>query len=96
MRVIAGESLGKSAVIDTRTPILYLDAELSPGGKLAQPVPPDYNAFAYVVEGTGLFGPEGRSARPHEMVRFREDGDAVQIEAPPTRSCAYFSSAGFR
>jgi quercetin 2,3-dioxygenase len=83
VRVIAGEALGKSAVIDTRTPILYLDAELAPGGKLTQPVPPDYNAFAYVVEGTGLFGPEGRSARAHEMVRFREDGDAVEIEAAP-------------
>ena len=83
VRVIAGEALGKSAVIDTRTPILDLDAELAPGGKLTQPVPSDYNTVAYVVEGAGLFGPEGRIARPHEMVRFREDGDAVQIEAPP-------------
>ena len=83
VRVIAGEALGKSAVIDTRTPILYLDAELAPGAKLDQPVPPDYNAFAYVVEGTGLFGPEGRRARQHEMVRFREDGDTVSIEASP-------------
>src|SRR5688500_4803374 len=73
VRVIAGESLGKSAVIDTRTPILYLDAELVPGAKLTQPVPPDYNAFAFVVEGTGLFGPEGRRARQHDMVRFREE-----------------------
>jgi redox-sensitive bicupin YhaK (pirin superfamily) len=83
VRVIAGESLGKGAVIDTRTPILYLDAELAPGAKLTQPVPADYNAFAYVVEGSGLFGPDGRRARQHDMVRFRDDGDVVSIEAPP-------------
>jgi quercetin 2,3-dioxygenase len=83
VRVIAGESLGKSAVIDTRTPILYLDAELAAGAKLTQPVPPDYNAFAFVVEGTGLFGPDRQRARQHDMVRFRDDGDAISVEAPP-------------
>ncbi|HZI68041.1 MAG TPA: pirin family protein [Thermoanaerobaculia bacterium] len=83
VRVIAGESLGKSAVIDTRTPILYLDVELEPGARLTQPVPPDYNAFAFVVEGTGLFGPDSQRARQHDMVRFRGDGDGVSIEASP-------------
>src|SRR5262245_33200773 len=53
-RVIAGEALGERAVIDTRTPIVYLDLTLAPGAAHTQPLPEDFNAFAYVVEGRGL------------------------------------------
>jgi quercetin 2,3-dioxygenase len=82
-RVIAGEALGKGAVIETRTPIFYIDAELAPGATLDQPAPPEFNAFAYVVEGEGIFGSNRRSAGRHEMVRFGADGDALRIEAAP-------------
>ena len=56
VKVIAGEALGSRAVIDTRTPIFYLHFTLQPGAKLVQPVPKEYNAFAYVIDGEGLFG----------------------------------------
>jgi redox-sensitive bicupin YhaK (pirin superfamily) len=69
-------------VIDTRTPILYLDVELEPGASFVQPIPRDDNVFAYVVEGQGEFGEERRRARRHEMVTFGKDGDAVRIAAP--------------
>ena len=81
VRVIAGEALGARAVIDTRTPIQYLDWSLQPGASVSQPVPPGYNAFAYVVEGRGLFGGERRSASPHQAVFFGDDGDSVAIVA---------------
>src|SRR3954469_24797277 len=48
--VIAGEVLGQKAVIETRTPIIYLHYRIKPGGSVVQYVPRDYNAFAYVVE----------------------------------------------
>lgn len=80
-RVIAGEALGQGAVIETRTPIFYLDCELAPGAALEQPAPSEYNVFAYVVEGEGTFGSSRRPARRHEMVQFAADGDAVRIEA---------------
>jgi quercetin 2,3-dioxygenase len=80
-RIIAGEAFGERAVIETRTPIFYIDYELAPGASLEQPAPPDYNTFAYVVEGEGTFGSNSRSARRHDMVRFGSDGDAVAIEA---------------
>jgi redox-sensitive bicupin YhaK (pirin superfamily) len=80
VRVIAGESLGAKAVIDTRTPILYLDVELEAGAALEQPVPSDFHVFAYVVSGEGLFGPGKRVARPHELVLFGSEGDAVRLE----------------
>jgi redox-sensitive bicupin YhaK (pirin superfamily) len=83
VRVIAGEALGQSAVIDTRTPIVYLDCELRPGASFTQPVPAEYNTFAYVVEGKGVFGPDGRTARRHELVLFGSDGESVTLAAPP-------------
>src|SRR6266566_9276977 len=53
--VIAGEAMGEKAVIETRTPILYLHYRIEPGGAATQEVPCAYNAFAYIVEGDGLF-----------------------------------------
>src|SRR5688572_61852 len=51
--VIAGEALGHQAVIETRTPIVYLHYRIKPGGAVSQSVPGAYNAFAYVIEGEG-------------------------------------------
>ena len=82
MRVIAGESLGARAVIETVTPIMYLHFTLQPGGRVSQPVPQGYNAFAYVVDGEGLFGAEGERAGDGQMVMFVADGDEVMIANP--------------
>jgi len=82
VKVLAGEALGARAVIDTRTPILYLDCALSPGSSFTQPVPAQYSAFAYVVEGKGVFGRDGRPATRHELVLFSGDGEGVSLAAP--------------
>ena len=80
--VIAGEAMGEKAVIETRTPIIYLHYRLEPGGVVNQKVPHDYNAFAYVVDGAGLFGAEGERGSDGQMVMFAPDGDEVRIESP--------------
>jgi len=80
--VIAGEAMGEKAVIETRTPIFYLHYRIKPGGVATQKVPGTYNAFAYVVEGEGLFGPEAVRAGDTQMVLFAQDGDVVRIENP--------------
>ncbi len=82
VRVVAGESLGARAVIETRTPIFYLDFMLKPGGKVVQPVARDFNAFAYVVEGPVLFGSHTAQIQRGNMVPFERDGDEIRIEAP--------------
>ncbi|NWG37047.1 pirin family protein [Nitrososphaera sp.] len=79
IRVIAGESLGKKAVIDTRIPIMYLHVTLKQGTKFEQKVPADYNAFAYVVDGSGTFG--GKKAGRGQVVIFNRDGDSVSVAA---------------
>lgn len=62
VKVIAGTSLGKQAVIETRTAILFLDIYLQPHAKFLQPVDSIAKAFAYVHRGAGSFGPVSRLA----------------------------------
>jgi redox-sensitive bicupin YhaK (pirin superfamily) len=81
--VIAGEAMGQQAVIQTRTPIIYLHYRIKPGGTVTQRVPHDYNAFAYVVEGEGLFGRAAERGFDGQMVMFAADGDEARIENPP-------------
>jgi len=80
--VIAGEAMGEKAVIETRTPIIYLHYRIESGGAVIQQVPGTYNAFAYVVEGEGLFGADGERAGDGQMVLFAQDGDEARIENP--------------
>lgn len=82
VKVIAGESLGKRAAIETRTPIAYLHFTLKPGGSISQPLKKNFNAFAYVVGGSGSFGHDGKSARKGQVVIFENDGDSVSMRVP--------------
>jgi redox-sensitive bicupin YhaK (pirin superfamily) len=90
VRVIAGEAFGKKAVIETRTPIMYLHFVLKPGAKVVQQIPPQYNAFAYIVEGKGDFGRISnkssssssiRHAVKGQMVIFERDGESISFSA---------------
>ena len=82
VRTIAGESIGTRAVIETKTPLMYLHVKLEPGAQLMQPVPPDYNVFAYTIDGSGVFG-KGLTAvsKSHQMVLFGKDGNGVYVRA---------------
>jgi redox-sensitive bicupin YhaK (pirin superfamily) len=80
--VIVGEAMGEKAVIETRTPIIYLHYRIEPGGAATQQMPAAYNAFAYVVDGEGRFGAEGERGGDGQMIMFAQDGDQVIIENP--------------
>jgi quercetin 2,3-dioxygenase len=80
--VIAGEAMGEKAVIETRTPIVYLHYRIAPGGVATPNIPSGYNTFAYVVDGAGLFGADRERAGDGQMVLFAPDGDEVRIENP--------------
>jgi redox-sensitive bicupin YhaK (pirin superfamily) len=82
VKVIAGEALGVSAAIETRTPIMYLHFTLQPGAMVVQPVPKEYNAFTYVLDGEGLFGADKERAGDGQMVLFAQDGEEVAITNP--------------
>jgi redox-sensitive bicupin YhaK (pirin superfamily) len=82
VRIIAGEAMGQQAVIETHTPIVYLHYSIEPGGVVTQSVPAEYNAFAYLVEGAGLFGGASERASDGQMVMFAQDGEQIRIANP--------------
>ena len=79
VKVIAGNSLDAKAVINTLTPITYLHFTLQPRAKIVQPVPKSYNAFAYVINGKGLFGKDRIIAEERKLIVFKNDGDYISI-----------------
>jgi redox-sensitive bicupin YhaK (pirin superfamily) len=82
VKVIAGEALGAKAVIETQTPIMYLHFTLQPGGTVVQPMLREFNAFAYLLDGEGLFGADKERAVDGQMVLFAQDGEEVTITNP--------------
>lgn len=79
VRVIAGESLGTKSPIYTRTPTMYLDFTLKPGGHLQQPIPLAWNSFVYVLEGEGVFGNSKSSpTTPHNLLLLGSSGDGLE------------------
>ena len=78
VRVIAGESLGISARIDTRVPIQMLHFTVQPGGALLQSVPAEQNGLIYVFKGAARIGSERREVREGQAALL-ESGDSVEI-----------------
>jgi quercetin 2,3-dioxygenase len=79
IKVIAGNYLDTKAVINTLTPILYLHFTLQPGAEVVQPLPENYNAFAYIIGGNGLFGRDETMVRERNLIVFKNDGEHIPI-----------------
>jgi redox-sensitive bicupin YhaK (pirin superfamily) len=79
-KVIAGEGLGVNALIKTRTPIMYVHFALQPKSEIEQPVPTEYNAFGYVVNGQGLFGSDRKTVTKGQMLIFSAGADTISIK----------------
>jgi hypothetical protein len=80
VRVIAGTSMGKEAVIDTQIPITYLHFTVRPGGAIVQELPRALSAFVYVFEGAGEVGAQAVS--DGQMAILRHDRDDVRLAVP--------------
>lgn len=78
VRVIAGESLGKSARIDTRVPIQMLHFTVKPGGSLVQSVPAEQNGLVYVFKGTATIDGDERTVAEGQAALLGS-GDSVNI-----------------
>ncbi|KAL8365178.1 hypothetical protein RB595_004131 [Gaeumannomyces hyphopodioides] len=84
VKVISGQSHGVDSVKDLAyTPVWILDVEIKPGGKVAQPLPEGWNAFAYVLEGADVKFRNGsaeddvKAAPQYHNVVFEPQGEAV-------------------
>ena len=79
IKVIAGESMGKRANIDTKIPIIYLHLSMKPDSSFTQTIPKDYNVFSYVAAGEALFGEDKQSVKKEQAVFFARDGDKINV-----------------
>lgn len=85
VKVISGQAGGVDSVKDLAyTPVWILDVEVKPGGKIAQPLPQGWNAFAYTLEGVARFGTgkDERSVDQYHNVVFEREGDLVEVSVP--------------
>lgn len=79
VKVIAGESMGVKSPVYTRTPTIYLDFKVERGARFKQPIPVGWNAFAYVIDGEGWFGPKRVESKAHHTVVFDSSGDSIEF-----------------
>jgi redox-sensitive bicupin YhaK (pirin superfamily) len=78
--------VGEDSPVRLGTPAVILDAELPDGGAMTLPVPPEFQAFAYLLEGEAAFGANERRARPPQLVLLGPGEElAVRGAAPGTR-----------
>ncbi len=80
LRLIAGGLDGHHGPGSTHTPMAMLHATISPGARMELPWRPDFNALAYVLNGTGTFGIDGAPARMGNLAVFGP-GDTITITA---------------
>jgi redox-sensitive bicupin YhaK (pirin superfamily) len=78
VRIIAGESLGKSARIDTRVPIQMLHFTIAPGGSLLQSVPAEQQGLVYVFKGAATVGSDLRTVSEGHAALLGS-GDSVNL-----------------
>jgi hypothetical protein len=63
---------------------MYLHFKLEPGSRIIQPVPEEYNVFAYVIKGKGVFQQSNNNNKIVErgnLVIFDKDGKRVYFQA---------------
>ncbi|KAI1016812.1 hypothetical protein LB504_006700 [Fusarium proliferatum] len=83
VKVISGQSHGIDSVKDLAyTPVWFLDIEIRPGGKITQPLPANWNAFAYTLEGDVIVGKDDqrRVVEQYHNIVFEPQGDVVHFE----------------
>ncbi|EOY04919.1 RmlC-like cupins superfamily protein [Theobroma cacao] len=94
VRVIAGESMGVRSPVYTRTPTMYLDFSLRPRAQVHQHVPESWNAFAYIVEGEGVFGYQNKTPISANHVLVLGPGDGVSVWNKSSKPLRFVLIAG--
>ncbi|MGH9153235.1 MAG: pirin family protein [Acidimicrobiales bacterium] len=84
VRLIAGDVAGHRGPGSTYTPITVAHATVSPGARLALPWRPDFNALAYVLDGSGSVGAERRPVATGQLALFGP-GDTLTVDAAGAR-----------
>ncbi|KAI9934460.1 hypothetical protein ASPWEDRAFT_43882 [Aspergillus wentii DTO 134E9] len=85
VKVISGQSHGVDSVRDLAyTPVWLLDVTIKPGGRISQPLPVGWNAFAYTLSGNTIFGSNDstQNIKQYHNVVFEQKGDFIEASVP--------------
>jgi redox-sensitive bicupin YhaK (pirin superfamily) len=88
VRVLVGEG----SPVRLGTPALVLDIELAEGGEVTTPIPPEFQGFAYVLEGEASFGANGWRAKPPQLVLLGRGNELKVTDA--SRGTRFLLMAG--
>jgi quercetin 2,3-dioxygenase len=80
VRVIAGELAGFAGPGVTHTPMTMVHATLNPAAELVLPWRTDFNALAYVLNGSGSVGPQDATIRMGQLAIYGA-GDTISLRA---------------
>jgi hypothetical protein len=75
--------VGEGSPVQLGTPALILDVELPHGGQLTTPVAPEFQGFAYLVDGEAVFGANRRRARPPQLLLLGPEEELTVTDATP-------------
>jgi len=96
IKVMAGESHGvKGAVTGIATAPTYLDITIPPSISFSHPVTEGHNAFCYVIEGEGLFGPKGKEKKvgPSTNILLEKEGNQLEVSTDSNNSVRFLLAA---
>lgn len=80
-QVISGEVGGTAGPVNSYTGVAMTTVHLADGGRARFPVAQGRNVFLYVVRGEPSCG--GQPAKPFHLIELADDGDEVELAAPP-------------
>lgn len=77
--IVAGDLNGTTGPISTYTPMLVLRIDIKKGGKTIIPIPEDYNAFIYQLDGSLKINNE-HITTVKDLSWLNNDGKSIEIE----------------
>ncbi len=74
LRLYSGTHHDERGPASNLVPTTFFDATLAPGARLVHPTPDDHWGFAYILDGSGTFGP-GKTAGAGQVVHLSPAGE---------------------
>ncbi|MCG8329075.1 MAG: pirin family protein [Chitinophagales bacterium] len=78
VRVVVGNYNEIKGPVQTYTPLLALQISLETEGYLEIPIPKNYNAFAYILDGAAKLN-ENWSYEKETLLHFKNDGEGITL-----------------
>ncbi len=84
-RLVAGELLGQKGPVATYSPLLLVQFEIEAGAAFELPLPPDFNAGLYLLDGELTLNQNFNYAGPY-LINFKREGEGVHLKGVAKRT----------